>query len=82
MSAQGVTKSARDAFLAEGGPGHFIYFYFLLSYLWVYSGPLGKRPSELHIVPYLTNQPFDVGCDQRPPSEWWPNGNASGHMCT
>lgn len=58
----------------------FIYFYFLLSYLWVYFGHQGQHPRELQILPYLTNQAFDVGCDQRRPSERLPNGNASGRL--
>lgn len=60
----------------------FIYLYFLISYLWVYFGHQGKRPSELQILPYLTNQVFDVGCDQRRPSERLPNENVSGRRCT
>ena len=57
-----------------------IYFYFLVSYLWVCFGHQGKHLSELQILSYLTNQAFDVGCHQRLPSEWLPNGNASGRV--
>lgn len=82
-----VTKSVRDAFSARFPQRAaqvmlFIYLYFLISYLWVYFGHQGKHPSELQILPYLTNQAFDVGCDQRRPSERLPKENASGPRCT
>lgn len=44
------------------------YFYFFISYIWWggggWSGHWGVPLSELQILPYLTNQAFDVGCDR------------------
>lgn len=80
--SQNQCKSLSSPFTPRGAPGTlFIYFYFLISYLWVYFGHQGRHLSELQILPYLTNQAFDVGCDQRPPSERLPNENAGGRTC-
>lgn len=39
----------------------FFFFYLLISYLWIYFGHWGMLLSKLQILPYLTNQAFDVG---------------------
>lgn len=44
-----------------GGRGKGIFFYLLISYLWIYFGHRGMLLSKLQILPYLTNQAFDVG---------------------
>lgn len=43
------------------GKGIFFFFYLLISYLWIYFGHRGMLLSKLQILPYLTNQAFDVG---------------------
>ena len=49
-------------FLIMGGRGKGIFFFYLLiSYLWIYFGHRGMLLSKLQILPYLTNQAFDVG---------------------
>lgn len=50
-------------FLIGGGEerGFFFFFYLLISYLWIYFGHRGMLLSKLQILPYLTNQAFDVG---------------------
>lgn len=85
-SAPGVTGPAREpgvAVPAEGWNGFFslltcISLYLIHGFtLGTRKGPRVKFRSDL----ILQNQAFDVGCDQRLPSEWLPDGSGSGHVC-
>lgn len=48
-------------FLIGGERKGDFFFYLLISYLWIYFGHRGMLLSKLQILPYLTNQAFDVG---------------------
>lgn len=56
-------------------------YYLVISYLWIYFGPRRILLSELQILPYLTNQAFDVGeirgCAPQP----LPNEDGSECIC-